>query len=150
MVERLDHNFYNEADLTVMKVPLNLPYLSGNWKEFERFDGSIELNGTHYNYVKRKVFNDTLILLCIPNAIVKKLNEVKDGFAGIAGDAESPSDGKTGRNFPEKDWLAKYNCPGQLYTISMLPAWNPGYLLVNDHIVYSSFVLIPERPPELV
>lgn len=148
MVEQLDRNSYNEAELITMKVPLNLPYSSGNWKEFERFDGSVELNGMHYNYVKRKVFNDTLILLCISNNIVKKINEAKDEFAGMAGDTRPSSDGQPGLNLLEKCWLTEYNCPGLPYTLSVSPVWKPGYPLVNDHTVYSSFALLPERPPE--
>ena len=60
----LDKNNYKESELIELKVPIHLPYQT-TWAEFERYDGEVELNGILYKYVKRKVVNDTLVLLCI-------------------------------------------------------------------------------------
>lgn len=54
----------DDKGLFVIKIPLNLPYQT-NWKEFESIDGEANFNGRIYKYVKRKVFNDTLILVCL-------------------------------------------------------------------------------------
>lgn len=61
---RLDNGQYAEEDLVTVKVPIQMPYQT-SWTDFERADGEIEFNGEKYKYVKRKVSNDTLILLCI-------------------------------------------------------------------------------------
>ena len=63
---KLDKGYYNEDELITVKVPVNLPYQT-NGKEFERVDGEMNVNGIVYKYVKRMVYNDTLILLCIPH-----------------------------------------------------------------------------------
>lgn len=149
IIEQLDQHSYDEEDLITMKVPLNLAYLSNNWQEFERFDGSIEIDGTHYNYVKRKVYNDTLILLCIPNIPKNKLNDAKGEFAKMAGDAQSSSE-KTGLHLQEKSWLKEYSYSDPAYNLLALPVEQQVYYLKNDHTSYSSFVMIPELPPRLV
>ena len=57
---------YDDNELILIKKAVNLPYynLSTN---YESKEGSIEIEGTHYNFVKSRVVNDTLELLCLPN-----------------------------------------------------------------------------------
>ncbi len=62
----LNENKYNEAELLELKVPLQSPYYTGI-DEYKRVDGQFELNGIVYNYVKRKIYSDTLYLQYIPN-----------------------------------------------------------------------------------
>lgn len=81
---------YDESKLMVIKVPLSLPY-SNNWTAFEQYNGSIEIEGHHYEYVKRKVSNDTLILLCLPNTEKDKLEQARISFEKLA-------NGETNRN----------------------------------------------------
>ena len=85
LVQQLDNNEYQDNQLIEMKVPLPMPYQT-NWSDFERYNGEIEISGVHYNYVKRKVFNDTLILLCIPNEGKMKLNSAKEQFFSLVND----------------------------------------------------------------
>lgn len=85
LVRQLDEDKYDDSQLIEMKVPLPMPYQT-NWAEFERYNGEIEINGVHYNYVKRKVYNDTLILMCIPNHEKMKLNSAKEQFFSLVND----------------------------------------------------------------
>jgi hypothetical protein len=94
LMEQLDNKEYNDDDLLEMKVPLPMPYQT-SWSSFERFDGEIEINGTHYNYVKRKVVNDTLILMCIPNQGKMKLNSAKEQFFSLVNDISRKGDQKS-------------------------------------------------------
>ncbi len=93
LVEKLDNKEYNDAELIEMKVPLPMPYQT-NWASFERYDGEIEIQGVHYNYVKRKVLNDTLILMCIPNHGKMKLNSAKEQFFSLVNDVSQRGDQK--------------------------------------------------------
>ena len=93
LVERLDNKEYNDNELIEMKVPLPMPYQT-NWSSFERYDGEIEIAGVHYNYVKRKVQNDTLILMCIPNHGKMKLNSAKEQFFSLVNDVSQNGDQK--------------------------------------------------------
>jgi len=65
-----------------------------DWPEYKRFDGEVEMNGIHYNYVKRKLSNDTLYLLCIPNRDRTKLAAAKLNYLGDSNDVTSPLNGK--------------------------------------------------------
>ena len=74
---KLDANQYNEAHLIEIKIPLKLPYTT-EWKNFERYDGEIKVNGLYYKYVKRKVIIDSLVLLCLPNPTKLRLESARD------------------------------------------------------------------------
>ena len=64
----LDKAEYNESELITIKVPISLPYQT-NWKDFERVDGEINFEGKIYKYVKRKVEDGQLVLMCRPHVI---------------------------------------------------------------------------------
>ncbi len=79
MIASLDQDEYNAADLITIKIPINLPYQS-NWKEFERVDGEVNIEGKIYKYVKRKVQDGELVLLCLPDKNKTRLTTAKDEF----------------------------------------------------------------------
>jgi len=87
LINKLDKDEYSDNELIEMKVPLPMPYQT-NWSSFERYNGEIQINGIHYNYVKRKVWNDTLILLCIPNHDKLQLNSAKEQFFSLVNDLD--------------------------------------------------------------
>ena len=72
LVARLDSDSYAEKSLVMIKIPLHLPYSSES-SSFVRVNGQIELHGTWYNYVKRRVLRDSLVLMCLPNLEKGKL-----------------------------------------------------------------------------
>jgi hypothetical protein len=74
-----DNNSYDESQLMELKIPVNLPYQT-SWTSYERYDGEITINGTSYKYVKRKLSNDTLYLMCIPNTKKMRLETAKNDF----------------------------------------------------------------------
>jgi len=76
LVANLDNNAYDDSQLMELKVPLNLPYTNSN-VEYVRCDGEISINGLLYKYVKRKIADDTLYLMCIPNRQVMHIENVK-------------------------------------------------------------------------
>jgi len=75
----LDKNQYNDADLIELKIAIKVPY-QNSWPTYERYDGEIEMKGITYKYVKRKVFNDTLYLMCIPNTAKMNLETSRNDF----------------------------------------------------------------------
>lgn len=88
----LDKVEYNDSDLITIKVPISNPYHISQ-SDFERIDGEITFDGKLYKYVKRRVLNGELILLCIPNhgkmqIEDKKINYFADAN-GISEDAAS-------------------------------------------------------------
>ena len=80
LTHQLDAHQYDDNDLLEVKIALHTPYLS-NWSDYERVNGEAEVNGIYYTYVKRKIHNDTLYLLCLPNKNKTQLNAARIEYA---------------------------------------------------------------------
>jgi hypothetical protein len=81
----LDNEQYDEHNLVRLELPLHLPYLHEQ-SDFERVSGEITFNGRVYKYVKRKVSNSNLILLCIPDERKTAINQGKLQYGSYAND----------------------------------------------------------------
>jgi hypothetical protein len=91
---KLDADDYSESDLISIKVPLSVPY-GPNSPVFEKVDGSIEIEGTSYQYVKRRFYKDSLEVLCIPNKAKTNVRNARDAFAQLSNDFINSSSQKT-------------------------------------------------------
>jgi hypothetical protein len=80
ITQQANNSQYSDSELTEIKIKLNLPYMT-DWSSYERYDGEVELNGIHYNYVKRKISQDTLYILCLANEIKTQLCKEKIDYA---------------------------------------------------------------------
>lgn len=149
--EGLDNHLYNESELVELKVPLNLPYQT-SWAAFRRCDGEIQIGGTLYKYVKRKVANDTLYLMCIPNTQKMRLETVRNDLIakanGIAQhDNSQKSDKAAGAQSPQSvydDFSLVYSflIPDE-NSCNFLPALDSPHLLSSPHTS-------PEQPPDFL
>lgn len=145
---KLDAGDYNENDLVEIKLPINLPYQT-DWIEYEPYYGQVNLDGKYYQYVKRKLSNDTLYLLCIPHHVKTKIHEAKtDYFKSIA---EQPLDGGPQPQRPsiikllQSEFLAN-----QLLVTSNTDT--PAELLKSGFytdLIQQFDPLTPSQPPEL-
>jgi hypothetical protein len=94
MESLLDDNQYADSQLLLIKMPVTyLPYYN-NSLTFERVNGHIEIEGIEYNYVKRRIFNDSLELLCIPNTSVVKLHAAGDELFKFVNDLQNSAQNK--------------------------------------------------------
>ena len=146
----LDKEQYNSNDLITVKVPLSLPYQT-NWKEFERVDGEIKLDGKIYKYVKRKVYNGELILLCLRDNNKMHLQTAKDDFFKLANDMLSNNSKKqsSGNLLIIKNILSEFDSP---FTPNVPLKFVPNQLYEyprNSHFNSSLALRLPEQPPEL-
>lgn len=87
LVTLIEENDYNESELVSIKTPINLPYYSNNPK-FERLDGEMEIDGIVYQYVERRVYNDSLEIRILPNQDRMHIKNAKDSFDQLAADFE--------------------------------------------------------------
>lgn len=76
---KLDAGEYDENRLVEVKIPVRLPYLA-SWSVYETYYGETEWNGEYYQYVKRKLSNDTLYLLCIPHDEKTRIQAAKTDY----------------------------------------------------------------------
>jgi hypothetical protein len=144
--QKLDLDDYDNNRLVELKIPVSLPYLT-NWSDFENYAGETEFNGVHYNYVKRKLVNDTLILLCIPNQEKNQLRNAQSDYFKQVNDLQSSS-----KKTNSKDHSVK--SPYSDYIIKEFPVSIPGddycashHSQYFDHVT-SCFGRVAEQPPE--
>src|ERR1700743_2852942 len=90
----LDQNNFDESQLVSVKVPLTTLSYYNSSTGFERVDGQIDIGGVHYKYVKRRIFQDSLELLCIPNMTAMKLQSAKNEFFRQVNDLQQQNQGK--------------------------------------------------------
>ncbi len=143
---RLDDNDYNEEQLLSIKIPANLPYYI-NSVNFERIDGQIEIAGIHYNYVKRRVFRDSLEYMCIPNVQKMRIASASVEFFKSVNDL-SQSQKKSGDHSLTKSPVTDLYQPGSTWeciTFYTLLVQNPQvFILVLPDPVYAP----GEMPPD--
>jgi hypothetical protein len=89
----VDNNSYNEEELILIKKPINLPYYN-NTKDFSRAEGQVEINGVLYKYVKSRIYNDSLQMLCLPNTQVTKIHQAKDDYFKTVADIQKNNQDK--------------------------------------------------------
>ncbi|HEX8356422.1 MAG TPA: hypothetical protein VF610_03380 [Segetibacter sp.] len=152
LVAALDKDEYNEADLLILKVPLSLPYLN-NQENFERVDGEITVDGKIYKYVKRKISEGNLVLLCLPDHNKMRLNSAKDDFFKYANDLVKNNHSKKSDHSKEgsfKKIISDYDSHTH-----ELCADNPTKCIVHvtkqpRTTLANSPGNLPEQPPELI
>jgi hypothetical protein len=145
---QLDENRYDDAQLISIKVPVRyLPYYS-NSDEFQRVDGQIEVGGVQYKYVKRRIYHDSLEMLCVPDHATMQLRTTENEFLRFSNDLareKRSGDNPHGRKyFPIDNYTVqaatKLLAPIRLVTV--LPAFRSSSLPL---LQYSPI----ERPPEI-
>lgn len=147
-IQKLDRGHYADSELIEIKIALNLPYYN-NMDEYERYDGEIELNNTHYNFVKRKVYNDTLYLLCLPDYTKTELYKAKHEFAAKENNSD-PCSKKGLKSFPKKNAFEKeHNQQPFNYCFLYDFILNKARHIDNPRLI-SSFIPLPIQPPEII
>jgi hypothetical protein len=148
--QALDENSYNEADLISIKQPTNLPYYTNN-ETFQRIDGEVELDGIKYKYVKSRIYNDSLEMLCIPHKTKMQIEESKNSYASATFDFQQndtqKKQGSNNQSFQkniseyEEQILLSINCGSTLLSNN--------YVLVNSVPEKNRFLHTDEQPPDV-
>ena len=145
----LDADDYSDQQLISIKQPTNLPYYQ-NSKAFQRVDGEIEIEGVLYKYVKCRIYNDSLELLCIPNTSKMRIQAAKADFSKMASDFQQSSNKKKSpvdsKSFQKT--LSEYE-----EQLSANASFKPGsnvikYFTQNHLFVNSLFTKTIEHPPD--
>lgn len=146
--QQIDIGEYDRAALLILKVPMHLPYFT-DWKDFERAEGEIEIEGTHYTYVEKKFSNDTLYLACLPNSDKTSLSQAKHSFASEQN--ATPAGNKKNNEAGIKKGLIG----SEYYNASSLTSFaNTTLCIADSYFGYSSsltsaFLAAPFTPPDM-
>jgi len=149
---RLDDNNYEESQLISLKVPITYLSYYNNAPEFETVTGKIEVGGVQYKYVKRRIFNDSLEVLCIPDAAAMKLRSVKDQFfASVNGLQQGAHEKKQSAHSNISRVFAPEYCPTQKLPLAISNSWRSLLKINTEHSfpLSSIYTLVPEHPPRL-
>jgi len=123
-----------------------MPYIT-NWSNYERVDGEMEVNGIYYTYVKRKVYNDTLYLMCVPNTAKTQLYAARNDYAKQANDI--PNSGKNeGSSLKKNIEINEYDQQLLLYSLlaPTIPAKQQTHRFAS-HLI-NPFIDSNDRPPQ--
>jgi hypothetical protein len=150
IVERLDGGGFTDSQLIEVKIPYPLPYAASQ-SEFERFDGEIDVDGVHYNYVKRKMVNDTLIVLCIPNTVKTELTAAKsDLVAGFnALQSETPEGQKSNAGATAKPFTFEYNSTANAFVFGISSDLEINFYVPFSASLMSNVMETPYLPPRV-
>jgi hypothetical protein len=145
--KKIEKSEYNDADLIELRVPLNAPYLSSNPTEFERFDGEVELQGRHYKYVKRKIEDGQLVLLCLPDENKSRIQNSREEFFKLVNDLGHNSQSKSKNTSSFKSFTTEYKKENNSWEIAAIAVVQPTFRNVAASSVAEGFHTIPKQPP---
>jgi hypothetical protein len=143
---RLNDNKYAESDLISFKVPAGHLSAYTNSTQFIRTSGKIEVGGIQYSYVKRRLYNDSIEMLCIPNRMVMQIKKGNNEFFKLVNGLQHPGQGK--KPVANKNFSGNYCTVQDLFRLG-----DPYYtlsrrLLSRSTTIPSNLSPAVERPPD--
>jgi len=149
MNARLDIDDYDEANLITIKIPVtNLPYYT-NSPIFERVKGNINIDGHEYQYVEKRIYNDSLEMRCIRNQQITHISNARDAFFQLVNDLQQ-ADGKPA---PAKPVISLKNILPDYISTATVYGYEPVFTVVqHSYLDFSDrlpvcFLSTPDRPP---
>jgi len=139
---RVDRRQYDLSQLISVRVPVTHLSYYNNSPEFERVDGRIEIDGVPCEYVERRIFNDSLEFLCLPNQAALKIRMSGDDYFKLVNDKQPDS-----RPGVQKSFV------GDPYTVTEAFRFDElsfaVVVLTGPHFVRLPFIAlsVDERPP---
>lgn len=146
---QLDNNKYEESQLLLIKIPVTQLSYYNSSRDFERVNGQVEMNGVKYQFVKRRLFNDSLELFCIPNQAATRLQLFRNDFLRSL----SEQQGRESKQTPSHPNIFK-SFPTDDYTVNDLPTHlAPSSVALNRPANYaealtSLYHFTSEHPPD--
>ncbi len=139
---------FDENNLIEIKTDLNMPYVSD--KEYETAYGETVIKGVQYHFVKRKIENNVLYLMCLPNEEKIALAETKSNIEKSNTElGNNNSKQKSPIQTIKKLSLTEYIQNSFSYNVVDLVNIATTLPYITNAKVYSLFAaLTPELPPE--
>ena len=148
MESRLDHDQYDENELISISIPLDNPYQLEQ-TNYQRINGEISFQGKNFKYVKRKVSDGKLILLCIPDAHKTILKKAKADYGNAANDlaGNSHNSSRSGfqKNYQGGDYISQLFQLNTTGISSNRKTIRNGFVNTN---LANIFIASPGKPPK--
>lgn len=141
-------NDFDETQLMELRIPLHLPYLPDNSTEYENFQGDLDYSGVHYKYVKRKISNGFLVLLCLPNENKKRFQNSRTAFFTLVNSLNHNTQGsEKSNNCSFKSFCTDYTQDNSTWELAALIISEPVQFSRNMTVRNPDYNNIPKQPP---
>jgi hypothetical protein len=148
MAARIDRGFKDE-DLVSLKAPALLPYYT-NSKDFQYISGEVELDGVIYQYVKWRIYNDTIEYLCLQNQAKTRLVNAREQFFQLACNLQLNNTKNEKQTSEVKPLMLEY-CPTEKFLFAQASAPSVKHLsLFYLHPCSALPLSAPAQPPERI
>jgi hypothetical protein len=148
MEAMMDKKSIKESELFEIKIPLHLPYQT-SWANYERFDGEVKMDGTIYKYVKRKLTDDTLHLMCIKNIKKMEYENAKSDFYKNTNDISSKNNSqKSASILFKKLMIDSDNFSADLTILSQVALVQKNFISFTDSKITDAHLISPKQPPD--
>ncbi len=141
----LDNNQYNYTELITIKVPLSMPYQTVQ-SDWDRVNGEIKVDGKIYKYVKRKIVDGEMVLLCLPDHNKMRIQSAKDDFFKTTNDIAQDNSSKKSDNAKtnvSKNLVSDYEQPITSHSLAQM-----GVIIIHSALLRSDKLLSsPHTPP---
>lgn len=143
----IEKNSISDEHLVSVKTALNLPYYT-NSANFEHAYGAIDVNGVEYKFVKRRVYNDSLELLCYPNLAKKTVKDAKNELFKLS--SEAPLSGHSKKSSVVKNLLSDVWEQTTATAYYYEPTYSKTFGLYHQPYYPSLALHVDEQPPDSV
>jgi len=100
---RLEDGRYDRSQLILVKISADhLPYSNAS-TSFDREGGKVDIGNLHYRYVGKRLFNDSVEFLCLPDREASRFQNVKNSLLSLVNDLQNtghskvPGSGNSGK-----------------------------------------------------
>ena len=146
--KQIDRSAYRDEQLVEIRVPLNTPYMAGASNQFQRIEGEIELSGKTYQYVKRKVDNGELVLLCLPDENSSRFQQSRMDFFKLVNDLGHSSQGNNEKHGNViKAFVAEYSPEKNSWILTGPDVLHQNFSRIPDAQLSYSYYDVLKRPP---
>ncbi|MBS1600235.1 MAG: hypothetical protein JST75_18550 [Bacteroidetes bacterium] len=94
MEHLLDNENYDQAQLISISIQAHDLSYASNDLNFKRVNGRVEINRVQYSFVKWRVYDGVLELLCLPNMIATKLEKTNVDIFKLISDLQNEGQNK--------------------------------------------------------
>jgi hypothetical protein len=146
----IEEGNYNPVQLVEFSVATNLPY-TNDWLGWERCNGTIEINGYHYQYVERKLEKGKMLYHCLPNNEKQTVVAARDEFFQLVNSFNQQDNNQkpASKTIAISNFIGDYDDAVVSYT-----AINRGFEILSNEwpvtVAVLAFTekLTPDQPPE--
>ena len=121
--------------------------------DFERVDGEININGKVFKYVKRKIVDGEMVLMCLPDNNKMRIQNAKDDFFKSTNDVAQSNTSKKSDNTKTsvfKNLVSDYEQHINSYSIAFFDAIKTGNALSQSEALLTSPRTPPVQPPDTI